>query len=280
MNVVRAVPVLALGLVACGDSTPITLHYHPKPGSTFRYVMNQDLTMQPEGGQQGVTPQQLTVRIAFTQTVKGPAEGGIAIAVRVDSVTMTSPGLPAEAVSQATAMLRGLESRLVFDEHMKVLSSAVSDAAGVPPQLANQIASGLRGASFPLPDRPLKVGESWSVEMAAPTGLPGMSQPLQLHYEITLKDVTVTGADTVVRLGIETTFPKDPINVSGPDGNGTVTMDGRMKGDQEFSLTRGTIVRVDLSGSMKVTTAGGVGVGAMKMEQRLGLELLGSQTAP
>src|SRR6185503_4873651 len=230
MNVVRAVPVVALALVACGDSTPITLHYHPQPGSTFRYVMNQDLTMKGEGPQAGEA-QTLGIRIAFTQTVKGPTEGGIEIGVRVDSVGMSSPGLPPAAVAQATAMLRGLESRLVFDEHMKVISSEVSNAAGVPPQLANQIASGLRGASFPLPDRPLKVGESWSVDMAAPTGLPGMSQPLQLHYEITLKEVKVTGADTVIRLGLETTFPKDPIPVAGQGGSGTIRMDGSMKGE-------------------------------------------------
>ena len=279
MKAVRAVSVVALALVACGDSTPITLHYHPQPGSTFRYIMNQDLTMRGEGEAAGDS-QQLNIRIAFTQTVKGPVEGGIEVALRVDSVGMTSPGMPAGAVNQATAMLRGLESRLVFDEHMKVVSSEVSDAGGVPPQIANQIASGLRGASFPLPDRPLKIGESWTVDMDAPTGLPGMSQPLKLHYEITLKDVQVTGTDTVIRLALATTFPKDPIPVAGQGGSGTVQMDGSMQGEQQFSITRGTIVRVDMNGSLKVTSSGGLGAGSMSMQQRLGLELLESSTTP
>ena len=279
MNLVRAVPAVALVLAACGDSTAIALHFHPQPGSTFQYAMKQDLTMKADD-KGGGEPQTLGISIAFTQMVKGPAEGGIEIVLRVDSVGMASPGMPAGAVAQATQMLRGLESRLIFDEHMKVIRSEVSDAAGVPPQLANQIASGLRGASFPLPDRPLKIGESWTVDMAAPTGLPGMAQPLQLHYEITLKDMTVTGADTVVRLGLETTFPKDPINVSGQEGSGTVRLDGSMKGEQQFSITRGAIVRVEMNGSMKITTAGGLGEGSMIMEQRLALELLGSSTTP
>jgi len=282
MNAVRALPVVALALTACGDSTPLTLRYQPRAGSTFRYVLNQEVTIRAEGPEAGAADgQQLTIRIAFTQSVKGPVEGGIEVVVRVDSVAVTSPQFPSAAMSQATQMLQGLESHIVFDDRMQVVRSEVSDAAGVPPQLANQIVTGLRGASFPLPDHPLRVGESWSVDMAAPTGVPGMTAPLKLRYTLTLKGVRASGADTVVRLALETSFPKEPISLGGDGPPSTMRFDGSLRGEQEYSLSRGAIVRVALSGSLRVSTSGGgLGEGAMVMDQRLGLELLESAATP
>jgi hypothetical protein len=281
MNRARALTATALLVASCGDSTPVTLKYHPAAGSTFRYVKNQEVKIQAEGDSADGVGQELTIRIGFTQTVKGPADLGTQVAVRVDSVTLMSPQAPPGASDQASQMLRGLESNIVFDDRMKVVTSDVANAAGVPPQMANQIANGLRGASFPLPDRALSVGDSWSVQMEAPTPVPGLSEPLKLTYRVTLQDLTVTGADTVVRLALETSFPKDPINLEVGGARASMTINGTLRGEQEYSLARSAIVSVELKGTVRVSMRGGpMGDASMVMDQGLRLRLLDNPATP
>jgi hypothetical protein len=277
MNAARAILALALLAAACGDKATVTLRYQPATGSSFHYVMNQDVTMKAEGDAE----QQLAITIAFTQTVNGPAGGGLDVTLRVDSVQLSAPGAGNQAGAQASQMLRGLESHIVFDDRMQVLSSQISNAAGVPPQMASQIAAGLRGASFPLPDHPLAVGESWTVEMTAPTAVPGLNRPLTLKYRITLKDLSTSGADSVAHFAVQTSFPKDPIEIDLGGQKATMTIDGSLKGDQRYSIVRDAIVSVDLQGTVRVGMRGGpMPEGTMVMDQRLRLTLLEGAATP
>lgn len=280
MKVARAIPALVLLAAACGDATPVTLRYRPAAGARFRYLMNQDVSMTSQGDDSAGS-QQLSILIAFTQSVTGPVAGGTRVAVRVDSVSLTTPAMPRAAGAEAAQMLRGLESNIVFDERMQVVTSEVANAAGVPPQLANQIAAGLRGASFPLPDHALSVGDSWTVAMTAPTPVPGLNQPLTLSYRITLKALRVTAADTVVHLSLETSFPKDPLTLNLGGAPATMTINGSLRGEQDYSIVRGAIISVDLKGTVRVAMRGGpMGDGAMVMDQRLRLTLLEDAATP
>jgi hypothetical protein len=265
---------------ACGDATPVTVRYQPPEGAVYRYAMDQQMSIRSE--EQGGDIGGVTVHVAFTQTVRGPAEGGTAVEVRVDSVAVSGPQVEQGAMTAAMQMLRGLTSRIVFDERMQVLSSEISEGAGVPPQMAAQIANGLRGSAFPLPAHPVRRGESWTADLAPPSGqIPGLTKPLTLHYRLTLKDVRVRGADTVVQLGIETTFPRDPIPFEMGGASATMRIEGMLEGNQEYSITRGAIVRVGLKGTVRITTSGSaLGDGTMAMDQQLDLALLEGAGTP
>jgi hypothetical protein len=269
MKLAPAAAILAVfAAAACGDATRVTLRYRPAAGASFRYVMNQDVTVRVAGSPE----ERMAIYVAFTQTTKGPVDSGTEVSVRVDSVSLTAPRIPPEQASAASQMLRGLESAIVLDERMHVVRSAVSNAAGVPPQMANQIVSGLRGASFPLPATPVGRGDSWQAEMAAPMSqVPGLTEPIMLRYRIRVQKIEIAGADTIVHFDVRTSFPEDPIQVQGA----AMRFGGALHGAQQYSLARSAIVRVELDGTVRVTTAaGGADDEAVELDQRLVLHLV------
>lgn len=283
MKVVRAVAVAGLvGIAACGDATTLTLRYNPAAGTSFRYAMEQEVSVTMEGD--SVPPdakQNITIVIAFTQSVRGPVDGGTEVRLRVDSVTLSSPQLPPQAMASAGGMLRGLETAIVFDGRMQTVRSSVADPGGAPPQLAAQIGSSLRGASFPLPDGPVKVGETWTVEAPAPTGqIPGLTKPLMLTSRMRIDGFRVSGADTIVHIKIETSFPRDPIPLDfGADV--TLRIDGTLHGEQEYSLARSALVMSTMAGKVRTSTTGGpIGANSMTLDQRLSLHLIEDAPTP
>jgi hypothetical protein len=274
---VVAVAALVLG-AACGDRTTLTLQYRPAAGASFRYALEQAVALRPEGEPDAAGGQDITIGLAFTQSVRGPVEGGTEIRLRVDSVSLASPQLPPEAMANAAGMLRGLETSIVFDARMQVVSSAVADPGGAPRQLAEQIASTLRGASFPLPDGPIRVGQTWSVEAPAPTGqIPGLSRPLMLTSRMRIDRLAVTGADTVVHIEVETAFPRDPITLDDPDGPAAVRFEGTLRGVQEYSLARQALVTATMGGKVRTSVEG---QGAYTLEQRMTMRLLEGAATP
>ena len=267
---------------ACGDAPTLTLRYSPVAGSSFRYAMEQEVTVTMEGDSVASEAQQnITINIAFTQSVSGPVEGGTEVRLRVDSVTISSPQIPPQAMASAGGMLRGLETAIVFDGRMQAVRSSVADPGGAPPQMAAQIASSLRGASFPLPDRPVKVGETWTVEAPAPTGqIPGLAKPLMLTSRLHIDGFRVSGADTIVHILVETSFPREPIQLDFGDAI-QLRVDGTLKGEQEYSLARHALVSSSMGGKVRTSTTGGpMGAGAMTLDQRLAMHLLEGAPTP
>jgi hypothetical protein len=283
MKAVRVVAVAALVLVAgCGDKATLTMRFSPAEGASFRYALEQEVAMRMEGDSvPDDARQDITIGIAFTQSVRGPVEGGTEIRLRVDSVTMSSPQLPPQLMANAAGMLRGLETAIVFDSRMQAVRTSVADPGGAPPQLAAQIASSLRGASFPLPDGPVRVGQTWTVEAPAPMGqIPGLARPLLLTSRLRIDRFRVEGADTVVHIRIETTFPREPIALDSTMSGGSVQIDGTLRGEQEYSLGRQALVTSSLGGTVRTSVSGGMAPGTFFLEQRMSMRLLEDAAAP
>lgn len=282
MKVVRAVAVLVVA-AACGDATTLTLRYAPTAGSSFRYALEQQVAMRMEGDSAPPNAKQdMTITIAFAQSVRGPVEGGIEVRLRVDSVTLASPEVPPQVMAEASRVLRGLETAIVFDARMQPVRSAVADSGGVPPQLAGLIASSLRGATFPLPEGPVRVGETWTVEVPAPAGqIPGLSRPIMLTSRLRIDRFRVNGADTIVHIQVEMGFPRDPIRLEFDSPESTVRFAGTLRGEQEYSLGRHALVRSSLSGTVRTTMAGGsMGNGTMTVDQHTTMRLLEDAPTP
>lgn len=258
--IVAVAPALAVSL-GCAERAKVTLRYHPPAGATYRYTMEQHTDMKFEGGPMSQLPeQQMAMHLYFTQTVTGPTAGGIAVTVRLDSTTLDSPLMAANAYRPAFDRIRGLTSNVVYDDRMNVVRSefAKTGAATISP-ITEQIAKNLKEATFPLPDGPVGVGDSWTAQMDLPIShIARGGAPMHATTKLTVKEIHAEGADTTILVSLLTTFPEDPIKVQQQGEELTLQISGSLTGDQLFSMGRGAVVRAARSGTMRIHMTGAI----------------------
>jgi hypothetical protein len=105
------------------------------------------------------------------------------------------------------------------------------------------------------------------------------SQPLKSRTKITVKEIQIAGADTSVLLGLETSFPDEPITLTqqgqgGAPQTGTLRLSGNLSGEQVYSLKRSAQVRAMMGGTIKMkSAAAGQPEMTMAMTQQTSLQL-------
>jgi hypothetical protein len=170
-----------------------------------------------------------------------------------------------DMMARELQQLRGLVGTVLFDDRAQVVRMDMGAAPGVAPELASQLATGVKAMAFTLPEKPVGPGDSWTVATELPVGqLPGASGAGASRTKLTVKEIRVAGSDTTVLLGVETTFPGDPIGLTIAGQRATLHLAGSLTGEQVFSLTRGVVVSGTMKGTMKMTISGGP-VGAKGM---------------
>ncbi len=266
-----------------GASGPkITLRYHPPAGAAYHYALDQQNAMRFEGGPMGAVPEQtFRMRMYYTQLVKGPAPGGVAVTVTFDSTSLDAPGMGAGAMRPALDRMRGMRSDVVYDDRMHVLSAAFTGLTGAASPVTEQLGSSLKAMAFPLPEGPVGVGDSWVAEHELPLGRQALnaSRPLKSRTRITVKEIQIAGADTSVVLGIETHFPDEPITLTqqgegGAPQTGTLRLSGSLSGEQVYSLQRSAQVRAMMGGTIKMKSgSAGQPETTMAMTQQTSLQL-------
>ena len=240
-----------------GTGAKVTLRYRPPAGAEYHYALEQRTSWTMEGAAGPVPGQDITLRIHYTQTVGGPTAGGTAVTVSYDSVTML-PGGYAPALDR----MRGLKSRVVFDERGRVVSAALAGVDGEPSPLADQLERSMKGTALPLPDAPVGGGDSWTADPET-TPAAGVGAAIPMRTRFTVKEIQATGPDTTVVVGVESTFPGDPVSVKetsrGVAENHTVRVTGALTGERVYSLSRGIPLRSTMGGSMRVEDRGVAG---------------------
>ena len=287
MTAARSLALAATALVLIGgcrggaSGPKVTLRYHPPAGAAYHYALDQHNTMRIEGGPMTALPEQsFRMRIYYTQRVKGPTQGGVAVTVTFDSTSLDAPGMGAGAMQPALDRMRGMKSDIVYDDRMHVLSAAFTGLTGAPSPVTEQLGSSMKSMAFPLPEGPVGVGDSWVAEHELPLGQQlNASHPLKSRTKMTVKEIQIAGADTSVLLGVETSFPDEPITLTqqgegGAPQSGTLRLSGNLSGEQLFSLSRSAQVRAMMGGTIKMKrgTAGQPPV-TMAMTQQTSLQL-------
>ena len=253
----------------------VTLRFRPPAGAEFHYALEQRTSWTMEGAAGPVPGQDITLRIHYTQTVAGPTAGGTAVTVSYDSVTML-PGGYAPAFDR----MRGLKSRVVFDERGRVVSAAFAGVDGEPSPLADQLERSMKGTALPLPDSPVGVGDSWIADPEeTPTGV-GATIPMRTRF--TVKEIQATGPDTAVVVTVESTFPGDPVSVKetsrGVAEIHTVRVSGALTGERVYSLSKGVPLRSTMGGSMRVEDKGSGGEPQVtNLSRQFSLQLTGGK---
>ena len=287
MTAARSLALAATALILIGgcrggaSGPKVTLRYHPPAGAAYHYALDQHNTMRIEGGPMSALPEQsFRMRIYYTQRVKGPTQGGVAVTVTFDSTSLDAPGMGAGAMQPALDRMRGMKSDIVYDDRMHVLSAAFTGLTGAPSPVTEQLGSSMKSMAFPLPEGPVGVGDSWVAEHELPLGQQlNASHPLKSRTKMTVKEIQIAGADTSVLLGVETNFPDEPITLTqqgegGAPQSGTLRLSGNLSGEQLFSLSRSAQVRAMMGGTIKMKrgTAGQPPV-TMAMTQQTSLQL-------
>jgi len=274
-----AVLVAAASSAGCSrGGSKITLRYHPPAGATYHYALEQRNGMKFESGPMAQMPEQdLTMRMFFTQSITGPAQGGIGVSVRFDSTSIQSPLMAPGAIGPALDQLRGTTSTFVYDDRMNIVSSDFAALPGGGSPISQQLSHNIKGMAFPLPDKPVGVGDSWTAESDLPLSqLGGAASPITAKTLITVKQITASGPDTTVLLGMQTTFPGAPIEVKQQGQTLILKLAGTLTGEQEFSVTRGASVHSSMGGTLSVNVSGGPagaeGMG-MSMQQSTTVQL-------
>jgi hypothetical protein len=284
MTAVHSLPHLATALVAIagcrGAGGPkVTLRFHPPAGATYHYALDQQNVMRLPSGPGGMPyEQKLALRLYYTQLVRGPAPGGVAVTVTFDSTRLDAPGLTDPALQPALDRLRGMKREVVYDDRMQVVSAAFSGLEGAPSPVSEQIAASVKAMALLLPGGPVGVGDSWVTEHELPLAQQfGAHTPIKSRTKLTVKAIVVAGADTSVRLAVETNFPGDRVALNLQGRAATVRLSGGLSGEQVYSLTRGTQVRTNMGGTMTITVRGGqTGETTIVTTQQLALTLTGA----
>ncbi len=245
MNQRHAV-VVSLAVAACGGGgggPKVVLRFHPPAGAVYHYALEQRTQVGIESGPlAAMGKQRLFMRVHFTQTVKGPTEGGTEVDVLFESMEMEIPGVSPDRIARELAKMNGLRSTIVYDQSGKVVRSNFEPAPGVPPDLTKQMSNGVQAMTFGFPDHP--VGKGTNASQAGPA-----------KTTLTVREIRITGADTAVVVDIKTTFPSGPIQVNSSGQTATIKIEGDLAGHQQFSISRGAILDGTIKGSTKMHLA-------------------------
>jgi hypothetical protein len=263
----RVVCLLLAAVLACkGKEQPpatipvtarIPLRYHPRAGAVYRYWLEQTSRFAPDTATAADSSTLTSMTLAFTQTVGARAVEGIPVTITLDSTAVASPMLSPTAAASAAGALRGLRLTAVLDERLRIVRNDLSSLSSLPPLVREQVQLGVQAAALPLPEQPVGAGDEWTNETELPFAQLASGTALKVTSKITVRGITVTGADTLVALGVETILPDRPLQFAFGGQTVTVALRGGLTGEQALSLTRGAVVSGTLGGTIHLTVTGG-----------------------
>jgi hypothetical protein len=243
--------VLLVGCEPRARGPRVTLRYHPVPGTSFRYAVDQRYS---------ASGKEIGAVVYVTETVGARTDSGIGVSVRTDSARLLMPVSPPmdprlarqlrQAQDQMTAQLRTFGGTARYDDRMQVIRASYS---GGVPALTCPLGGGVTGLSVPLPEGPVGVGDAWRREFSFSSGMlpvgDGRTAP-QAEVTYAIDTIDARTPDTTVVIGIETRLPRDPVP-AGPTG-AIVTFDpAGPRGEKRFSLTRGALIGGRLEGTLR-----------------------------
>lgn len=283
----RVVCLLLATVLACkGKEQPaatipvtsrIPLRYHPPAGAVYHYRLEQTSRFAPDTATAADTATLTSMTLAFTQAVGARAADGIPVTITLDSTAVASPMLSPTAATSAAGTLRGLRLTAVLDERLRIVRNDLSALGRLPTLVREQVQLGVQAAALPLPEQPVGAGDEWTNETELPFAQLASGTALKVTSKITVRGITVTGADTTVALGVETILPDRPLQFDFGGQTVTVALRGGLSGEQAFSLTRGAVVNGTLGGTIHLTITGGLfgsqGM-AMRVEQHAATRLV------
>ncbi len=252
---------VALSLLVVGSQGPYTIRYAPPVGQKIRYLMSIDMK---QAGAAGVPP--MGFRQDIYQSIRVLSRKGdrTTIEMTTDQIKVTVPknspmaGMKSMLESQG----KGIKMTYVMDATGKIVSvKTAADKGNAVAAAAQGMAQGMsqQMGGLNLPNRPIRVGESWTVnldmgKLMAGSNARGMK--VKGTMPTTMKLLGVTGG--VARLGMTI---KGTMTMTMPQQNQKVTTSTSGSGTSTVDVATG------LLREMKSTATTITNVGQIKMRQ-------------
>jgi hypothetical protein len=256
----------------------------------YRGTGKAEMTVTPEGGGAGLGPIPMNIKIAFAQTEKvtGTRQGTGTIAVKLDSMTM---GLDFVGINMVMKVLNGKATASVNGQPLKPGQPGVGGDLKSLEDLAKNVAivkrdprgqitlvkgqgagvgQVLGGASLGLaqmPDKPVKVGDSWDISQKIKPTVPGPTGSAG-GGTARMADIDVQFTHTLRALEVKNGKQHAIIDSTGngflPEtGEGPVqTMSQNFTGSTRFDVNAGAIVSGQYSVVVEATMSQAIGTPA------------------
>jgi hypothetical protein len=290
-SVLTLVLVCSSSLAARQD---VTLRYRWTKGDTLRYRITQQSTTTIGGipGMDNLTIEQSIVQVVSTSVDDVAADGAATLKQSVESVKMdlTSPvfaasydsAKPEAATDQLSATLKGVLSQVIGQSYTvvmgptgevlkvegvskmaeKMFSNVSADPAaagvldGLKAGLSDDSMRSLLAQSFSQsPNRPLKVGESWTYDVVQKNPMLG---GIITSVKMTLKSVDGEASKRVATIATASDVKQDAAAPPAPNPMG-MTMKlspGTGDGEQVFDVAAGRLTRATIRMSMPMSMSG------------------------
>ena len=267
MSNLRILPLalaLALPAVAQDDAKPKhDLKFAFKPGTVANQVMTQDMTMTMSMGPQDmVTTMSMSMFQTYTVTSVNDNKASIEQKVTRVKATMDNPMQQIEYDSDEEGsdpgMLEGLAD--LVDQKMELKLSdrgAVSDVKA-PEDVAGPGGVDLEGALsqiiVSLPEEPVAIGDTWTVNQKVPMGQMGESAT-EVTYKLISVDDAVIVLDQTLNLNASDMEAPQGMEIASAKANGRYTIDRRTGLPKTYNLDMTVTMegQMDMAMEVKVT---------------------------
>jgi len=203
--------VVALGLacafapgVARGQTSNIVLRIKPRVGDTLYTRFEQDVSMKGTlhvHGTDTTMTMHTSLLLLSRVLVQGSDETGTTITTITDSVSLITDGEPAEPEQ----LRRGMEGQRI---QLHIAPDGSAAVIAVPPQLSADIRAVVSGMPATLPDRPVKVNQSWQRVTSIPVvgDAKGYAAVLRATYRLD----SLSSDGTLAFVSMHGTITRDP----------------------------------------------------------------------
>lgn len=185
-----------LAFVAVSSAQTVTLRYLPPIGKPMRFTVVNNLTQ----SMAGMPASKMTQTIPMTMKALSRKGGDTTVEVKTGTMKIDMPASSPMARAK-DAMVRagsGKTSTVVVDQYGKPKSVATVGSAGMAQM------GGIQGVAFPV--KPVKVGDTWTVDLdmakMAPGGGAGMKIKGRIPMRYTLKSVNTVGGRKIATIGV------------------------------------------------------------------------------
>ena len=239
------------------EEAPYKLAWKLNKGTALEY----NVTVSNKGKAAGATPMSMSASAVLTFTIRAPREGIALVDVSPKNVTMTMNN---KKMPQTPAMTQALEA------HTLLSTTKGWSPYGTMPQSQRNLFEML----FPLPAKPVKVGDQWPMKIQLLTaGSGGIGKESNVAV---LKKIRQDGKSSVAVIDFSSKGTIKPANKvqeneqkSGPKLSMTVT------GSAVFDITNGFLISNDNTAAMKMNIAPG---GTMDMTNVVTVKLVRKST--
>jgi hypothetical protein len=215
---------------AKADAKAVRLRIGPRVGDTLRMRFDQVVQSAGPAPQAApVAPRSSAMHVMSRSVVERSDDAGSVVLTITDSAVFVAPGIDPRQVEAARRAMRGRWARMRVSPAgaMEMIETRRDGAESDPG------AAALTRLPGTLPDTPVKVGDTWTRDLALPWGVGGGSSPFSAGGKVgvVFRLDSVTQHGTLAYISMRGALARSGVSQAGAHVNSSGTMTGRLRVD-------------------------------------------------